>query len=145
MTKYEVYKDKHIVIFEVEEIVPIYNGKDYMPSYTDVIHFSKKEKISNDKMYLNYYYKEITLDYFNNKKAEFKLFTGESNMKHTIEINTVDALLIAELLYDNRLKNTTDKLIAERLRNKIIEKVSKDLVSNTIGENYEVERNNICF
>lgn len=44
MIKHEVYKDKNFVIFEVEEIVPIYNGKDYIPSYTDVIHFSKKRK-----------------------------------------------------------------------------------------------------
>lgn len=57
-------------------------------------------------------------------------------MKHTIEINTVEALLLIELLYYNRLKNTTDKLMAERLRNRIIEEVHKDLIDDTIGENY---------
>ena len=48
-------------------------------------------------------------------------------MKHTIEISTVDALLIIQLLHDNNLQNKTDKLIAERLRNEIIEKVGKEL------------------
>jgi DNA-directed RNA polymerase specialized sigma subunit len=48
-------------------------------------------------------------------------------MKHTIEINTVDALLIVQLLHDNHFENVVDKAIAERLRNEIIEKVGKDL------------------
>lgn len=48
-------------------------------------------------------------------------------MKHTIEIRTVDALLIVQLLHDNHLKNETDKRIAERLRTEIIEKVTEDL------------------
>lgn len=48
-------------------------------------------------------------------------------MNHTIEINTVDALLIVQLLHNNYLKNETDKLIAERLKNEIIEKVSREL------------------
>lgn len=48
-------------------------------------------------------------------------------MKHTIEINTIDALLIVQLLHDNHLENEIDKLIAERLRNKIIEQVGKEL------------------
>lgn len=48
-------------------------------------------------------------------------------MKHTIKISTVDALLIIQLLHDNNLQNETDKLIAERLRNEIIEKVGKEL------------------
>ena len=81
-------------------------------------------------MYLNYYYKVITLDYYDNKKAELKLFTGELNMKHTIEISTVDALLIVQLLHDNNLENETDKLIAERLRNKIIKEVANEPSNN---------------
>ena len=52
-------------------------------------------------------------------------------MKHTIEINTVDALLIVQLLHDNHFENDTDKLIAERLRNKIIKKVGKELSEHT--------------
>ena len=48
-------------------------------------------------------------------------------MKHMIEIDTVDALLIVQLLRENGLENETDKLIAERLKNKIIEKVGKEL------------------
>ena len=48
-------------------------------------------------------------------------------MKHTIEISTTDALLIVQLLHENYLENETDKLIAERLRNEIIEKVAKEL------------------
>ena len=48
-------------------------------------------------------------------------------MKHTIEINTIDALLIVQLLHDNHLENETDKLIAERLRSKIIEQIGKEL------------------
>lgn len=48
-------------------------------------------------------------------------------MKHTIEISTVDALLIAQLLHDNHLENEIDKSIAERLRNEILEKVGKEL------------------
>ena len=42
-------------------------------------------------------------------------------MKHTIEIKTVDALLIVQLLHDNHFENVVDKTIAERLRNEIIE------------------------
>ena len=53
-------------------------------------------------------------------------------MKHTIEIDTVDALLIVQLLHENYLKNETDKLIAERLRNEIIEKVGKELSERQI-------------
>ena len=48
-------------------------------------------------------------------------------MKNTIEISTTDALLIIQLLHDNHLENEIDKLIAERLRNQIIEKVGKEL------------------
>lgn len=48
-------------------------------------------------------------------------------MKRTIEISTVDALLIVQLLHDNNLENEIDKAIAERLRNEIIEKVGKEL------------------
>lgn len=48
-------------------------------------------------------------------------------MEHTIKINIIDALLIVQLLHDNHLTNETDKLIAERLRNKIIEKVGREL------------------
>lgn len=48
-------------------------------------------------------------------------------MKHTIEINTVDALLIVQLLHDNHFENVVDKSIAKRLRKEIIEAVGKEL------------------
>ena len=51
-------------------------------------------------------------------------------MNHTIEINTTDALLIVQLLHNNYLRNETDKLIAEKLKNMIINKVSKELRKN---------------
>ncbi len=53
-------------------------------------------------------------------------------MKHLIEISTIDALLIVQLLHDNYFENDADKLIAERLRNEIIEKVGKELSEHTI-------------
>ena len=55
-------------------------------------------------------------------------------MKRTIEINTVDALLIVQLLHDNHFENVVDKTIAERLRNKIIERVGKDLYESVNEE-----------
>lgn len=45
-------------------------------------------------------------------------------MKHNIEINTVEALLIAQLLCENDLQNETDRQIASRLKDMIIEKVA---------------------
>ena len=48
-------------------------------------------------------------------------------MKHNIEISTVEALLIVQLLRENDLENETDKLIAKRLKDTIIEKVSYQL------------------
>ena len=54
-------------------------------------------------------------------------------MNHKIEISTVDALLIVQLLHDNYLENDTDKLIAERLRNEIIEKVCKELSEQQVA------------
>lgn len=48
-------------------------------------------------------------------------------MKHNIEISTVEALLIVQLLRENALENETDKLIAQRLKNMIIEKVAEQL------------------
>ena len=54
-------------------------------------------------------------------------------MKRTIEISTVDALLIVQLLHDNNLENEIDKAIAERLRNEIIEKVGKELSDQQRG------------
>lgn len=48
-------------------------------------------------------------------------------MKHTIEIDTVDALLIVQLLRENNLENETDKLIAKNLKDRIIELVGKEL------------------
>ena len=54
-------------------------------------------------------------------------------MKHTIEISTVDALLIVQLLHDNYLENEIDKAIAERLRNEILEKVGKELSDQQRG------------
>lgn len=48
-------------------------------------------------------------------------------MKHNIEISTVEALLIVQLLRENDLQNETDKLIAERLKDTIIEKVAMKL------------------
>ena len=65
-------------------------------------------------------------------------------MKHAIEISTVDALLIVQLLHYNHFENVVDKTIAERLRNKIIERVGKDLyesvneeLPNVIGKELE--------
>ncbi len=48
-------------------------------------------------------------------------------MKHNIEINTVEALLIVQLLRENDLENETDRLIAKRLKDTIIEKVAMQL------------------
>ena len=48
-------------------------------------------------------------------------------MKHNIEINTVEALLIVQLLRENALENETDKLIAKRLKDMIIEEVAAQL------------------
>ena len=48
-------------------------------------------------------------------------------MKHTVEIDTVDALLLVQLLHENNLENETDKRIARRLKDIIIEKVCLDL------------------
>lgn len=48
-------------------------------------------------------------------------------MRHNIEISTVEALLIVQLLRENALENETDKLIAQRLKDMIIEKVATQL------------------
>lgn len=48
-------------------------------------------------------------------------------MKHTIEINTVEALLIVQLLRENNFESETDKLIAERLKERIVGAVSREL------------------
>lgn len=48
-------------------------------------------------------------------------------MNHKIEISTVDALLIVQLLRENQLENETDKIMAKRLKDKITSIVSKDL------------------
>lgn len=48
-------------------------------------------------------------------------------MKHSIEISTVEALLIVQLLRENALENETDKLMAQRLKDMIIEKVAVQL------------------
>jgi len=48
-------------------------------------------------------------------------------MKHNIEISTVEALLIVQLLRENVLENETDKLIAQKLKDMIIEKVATEL------------------
>ena len=48
-------------------------------------------------------------------------------MKHNIEISTVEALLIVQLLRENALENETDKLIAQRLKDMIIENVATQL------------------
>lgn len=48
-------------------------------------------------------------------------------MKHSIEISTVEALLIVQLLRENELQNETDKQIANRLKDTIIEKVTSVL------------------
>ena len=53
-------------------------------------------------------------------------------MKHNIEISTVEALLIVQLLRENELQNETDRLIAERLKDTIIKKVSTAL-SDEVG------------
>ena len=48
-------------------------------------------------------------------------------MKHNIEISTVEALLIVQLLRENSLENETDKLMAKNLKDMIIEKVASQL------------------
>ena len=48
-------------------------------------------------------------------------------MKHTIEFSTANALLINQLLLENKLENEIDKLSAERIKEKIIKTVSEDL------------------
>ena len=55
-------------------------------------------------------------------------------MKHTIEISTIDALLLVQLLHTNNLENETDKLMAERLKDKILEKVGKNLAEHAKDE-----------
>lgn len=54
-------------------------------------------------------------------------------MKHTIEISTIDALLIVQLLHENNMQNETDKRIAERLRENILETVGKQLCKKEKG------------
>lgn len=53
-------------------------------------------------------------------------------MKHNIEISTVEALLIVQLLHENNLSNETDKIIAKRLKDMIIKKVSSEF-SNEVS------------
>lgn len=48
-------------------------------------------------------------------------------MKHNIEISTVEALLIVQLLRENSLENETDKEMARRLKDTIIERVAMQL------------------
>lgn len=48
-------------------------------------------------------------------------------MKHSIEISTVEALLIVQLLRENELKNQTDKVMAKSLKDLIIKKVAAEL------------------
>lgn len=55
-------------------------------------------------------------------------------MKHAIEISTVDALLVVQLLHENHFENVVDKAIAERLRNKIIEAVGNELYESVNKE-----------
>lgn len=43
-------------------------------------------------------------------------------------INAIDCLLILRLLNNNNLENETDKLLAERLKEKIAKKVKKELI-----------------
>ena len=53
-------------------------------------------------------------------------------MKHNIEISTVEALLIVQLLRENVLENETDRLMASRLKDVIIERVAEQL-SEDVG------------
>jgi hypothetical protein len=53
-------------------------------------------------------------------------------MKHNIEISTVEALLIVQLLHENNLSNETDKIIVKRLKDMIIKKVSSEF-SNEVS------------
>lgn len=48
-------------------------------------------------------------------------------MKHNIEVSTVEALLITQLLRENNLENETDKAMAKRLKDMIIKKVATEL------------------
>ena len=48
-------------------------------------------------------------------------------MNHNIEISTVEALLIVQLLRENDLLNETDKSIARNLKDMIIKKVTTEL------------------
>ena len=48
-------------------------------------------------------------------------------MKHIIEISTADSLLLIQLLSENNLENEIDKLAADRLKERIVQAVSKDL------------------
>ena len=50
-------------------------------------------------------------------------------MKHNIEISTIEALLIIQLLHEDNMSNETDRLMAKRLKDMIIEKVSNELSS----------------
>ena len=52
-------------------------------------------------------------------------------MKHTIEISTVDALLIVQLLHEKYFENETDRNIAEKLRDKILTIVGNNLSEQT--------------
>lgn len=48
-------------------------------------------------------------------------------MNHNIEISTVEALLIVQLLRENELENETDKAMAKRLKDTILKKVTAEL------------------
>lgn len=50
-------------------------------------------------------------------------------MKHNIEISTVEALLIVQLLRENSLENETDREMARRLKDTIIKRVTTQLSS----------------
>lgn len=57
-----IYENDEFVICKVIEVLPIYedgsyNGS-YKTSYADIIHVSKISKMENDKVYIEYYYKQ---------------------------------------------------------------------------------------
>lgn len=56
-----IFENDDFVICEITEIVPIYEGDEYIPSYLDIIHISDTKKIDNNKMYIHYYFKQTKL------------------------------------------------------------------------------------
>lgn len=56
-----IYENDEFVVYKVIEILPLYEDGSYKTSYTDGIHISKVSKLENDKVYIEYYYKQDKL------------------------------------------------------------------------------------